>query len=107
MKVKRLVILALAVLLAFGALFALSACGGGEAHTHTMVHHEAKAPSCNQIGSIECWSCSGCGKFLGSELTVGDAMLFASGCCTIKIGEIQGKLLKKVNGTSSLKLGKS
>ena len=65
--------------------------------------------NCKCAGKLDSlmFDCSGCGKFLGSELTVGDAMLFASGCCTIKIGEIQGKLLKKVNGTSSLKLGKS
>ena len=71
MKIKRLAILALAVLLAFGALFALSACGGEEAHTHTLVHHEAKAPDCDSVGNIEYWSCNGCGKnFLDQNANV-------------------------------------
>lgn len=57
---------------------------GGAAHTHTLTHVPAKAPTCAAAGNIEYWFCAPCGKYFSDaaaqhEITQADTVLPATG----------------------------
>lgn len=60
---------------------------GGSAHTHTLTHTVAKAPTCGAAGNIEYWFCALCGKYFSdaaaqNEIAYADTVLSATGAHT-------------------------
>ena len=65
MKRKFAAALSGALMLAACA-FGLAACGE-RPHEHSLQHHDAVAATCTQEGTVEYWSCEGCGKNFSDE----------------------------------------
>ena len=65
MKKKLIIALSGALMLAACA-FGLAACGE-RPHEHSLQHHDAVAATCTQEGTVEYWSCGGCGKNFSDE----------------------------------------
>ena len=68
MKRKLLLTLFFAIK-AVSCAIGLAACvfGGVGGHTHAMSYHPAVAATCTEDGTVEYWSCSGCGKNFANE----------------------------------------
>lgn len=47
-------------------LVALYSCSNVD-HNHTLTHNDAIAPTCTQVGNVEYWHCSDCGKNFSNE----------------------------------------
>ncbi len=57
---------------------------GTAAHTHSLTHIAAKAPTCAEQGNIEYWFCAPCGKYFSDaaaqhEITLADTVIPATG----------------------------
>ena len=47
------------------AVFCLSACT--QVHTHNLIRHEAKGATCLELGNLEYYECTDCGKLFGDS----------------------------------------